>query len=190
MLEGRSAPLIMNYEMNSGFLAPDHWLRTEEGGGRNLGEACHIYDLFTYLVDSPVTAVRTSHVRSPDDTHGKNENFTATLSFDDGSIASLTYTTLGCAQYPKETMRVYCDESVLVLDDYLKLEVHGRSDRGLSTAKMEKGHFEEIRAFAKAVREGGDWPIPLWHQVQATRVANTVEQQVSGARSGESSERA
>ena len=32
--------------MNAGYIPMDHWVHGDEGGGRNLGEACHIYDLF------------------------------------------------------------------------------------------------------------------------------------------------
>ena len=177
-LQQRRTPLIMNYEINAGFLAEDHWLRTKEGGGRNIGEACHVYDLFTYLVESPVVSIQTSHVNLLDSTHDKNDNFIATLTFENGSIGTLTYTSLGCSQYPKETMRVYCDEIVYLLSDYRKLEVFGKSLEPPMTEGMEKGHFEEMESFVRAIGEGGDWPIPLWQQVQATRIANTVERQI------------
>ena len=43
----RVNPLIVNYRMNAGFIPKDSWIQSGEGGGSNLGEACHIYDLFT-----------------------------------------------------------------------------------------------------------------------------------------------
>ena len=46
--------------MNVGFIAQDHWVHGQEGGGRNLGEACHIYDLFTALSNSKITGVSRS----------------------------------------------------------------------------------------------------------------------------------
>ena len=48
-LQGRTTPMIVNYRMNAGYIAPDHWVHGAEGGGRNIGEACHIYDLFGAL---------------------------------------------------------------------------------------------------------------------------------------------
>ena len=59
------------------------------------------------------------------------------------------------------------------------LRFHGRSG-GLKTRRQDKGHLAELEAFGRAVREGGEWPIPLWQQVQATRIALRVEQLLGG----------
>ena len=176
----RQTPLLMNYQMNAGYLSTDHWLRTEEGGGRNLGEACHIYDLFTYLTDSEVVGIKTSHVKLTDNTHAKNENFTTTITFSDGSVGSLTYTSLGSKRYPKEVFHVYADATVHVLIDYKKLEAFGATIETVTSEEVNKGHFEELQAFVAAIKNGGEWPIPLWQQLQASRIALIVEQQIMG----------
>src|SRR5262249_44653201 len=49
LLRDRGAPLMADYRMNAGFIPLDSWVHGPAGGGRNLGEACHIYDLFEYL---------------------------------------------------------------------------------------------------------------------------------------------
>ena len=36
--------------MNAGALPVGHWVNDEDGGGRNMGEAVVIYDLFNFLV--------------------------------------------------------------------------------------------------------------------------------------------
>ena len=176
----RITPLIMNYQMNAGFLPVDHWLRTEEGGGRNIGEACHIYDLFTFLTESEVSDIKVSSINIASDEHANNENFTATLSFADGSVGSLTFTSLGSSKYPKEIFHVYADEVVHILTDYRKLESVGSSSKVIRSDKVEKGHFEELEAFVNVLKNGGEWPIPLWQQIQASRIALTVEEQIRG----------
>jgi predicted dehydrogenase/threonine dehydrogenase-like Zn-dependent dehydrogenase len=176
----RKTPLIMNYQMNAGFLPADHWLRTEEGGGRNIGEACHIYDLFTFLTESEVSHIKVSSIHVACDEHADNENFAATLSFADGSVGSLTFTSLGSRKYPKEVFHVYADESVHILTDYRKLESVGSSSKVIRSDKVEKGHFEELEAFVNVIKNGGEWPIPFWHQIQASRIALTIEDQIAG----------
>ncbi|MBF0186792.1 MAG: bi-domain-containing oxidoreductase [Magnetococcales bacterium] len=171
----RSNPMIINYRMNAGHIPLDHWVHGKEGGGRNLGEACHIYDLFTYLTGSKVTQV-TAHALDPKTGHyGRRDNFVATISFDDGSVATLTYTALGCGAYPKEHMELYVDGTVMVLEDYQKVSVYGRPNKGMKTTTMAKGQREEVEAFAQAIKQGGEWPIPLWQQVQATEIALSVD---------------
>jgi predicted dehydrogenase len=178
IIQERQSPVIINYEVNSGALSPDHWLRTEEGGGRNLGEACHIYDLFLYLIDSVPRNITVSHAGVSGNDHSPNENFTATISFTDGSLATLTYTTLGHKTYPKEHMRGYLDESVLVMNDYEELEFFGPQNKRQKYSG-DKGHFAEITAFARAVKTESQWPISLQHQLYAAHIALEVERQIT-----------
>ena len=180
VVSGRRTPLIMNYQMNAGFLPADHWLRTEEGGGRNIGEACHIYDLFTFLTESKVSDIKVSSIHVANDEHADNENFAATLSFEDGSVGSLTFTSLGSSKYPKEIFHVYADEAVHILTDYRKLESVDSSSNVIRSDNIEKGHFEELEAFVDVLKNGGEWPIPFWHQIQASRIALTIEEQIVG----------
>jgi predicted dehydrogenase len=164
--------------MNAGHIPLDHWVHGAEGGGRNLGEACHIYDLFTFLTNSRVEEVRAQPIAPRTGYYGVRDNFVMTARFADGSVATLTYTALGAKEYPKERMEVFVDGRVIELDDYRRLSVVGARQAGVTTATTDKGQLDELRAFARAIREGGEWPIPLWQQVQATEIAFEVEAQL------------
>lgn len=178
LVSSRSNPMILNYRMNAGYLPLDHWTQTGEGGGRNIGEACHIYDLFTYLTGSRVIDVQ-AHAIAPTSGHySSRDNFVATMTFADGSVATLTYTALGSKDYPKEQLEVYVDGKVYVLQDYKDLLIHGSPAKGVKTQVHEKGQKEELAALAACLRTGGDWPIPLWQQVQATEISFRVEDQL------------
>ncbi|MBU6383442.1 MAG: bi-domain-containing oxidoreductase [Verrucomicrobia bacterium] len=161
----RTGPMVLNYRMNAGHIPREHWVHGEEGGGRNIGEACHIYDLFTYLTHAKVVKVDAHSIPSP-----TNDNFIASMTFDDGSIATLTYTSLGSKEYPKEQLEIFVDGKVIVLNDYKSL-----SHPKMETVLHEKGQREELIAFAKAIQQGGAWPIPLWQQAQAMEIAFQVE---------------
>lgn len=177
----RTNPMILNYQMNAGYLPRDHWTQAAEGGGRNKGEACHIYDLFTYLINQPVTSVHAQALTPTTEYYSRTDNFVATLAFQDGSVASLTYTALGTPEYPKEQLDIYCDGKVFALHDYQQLLVYGVQERGLQHRRVEKGHREELLAFAQAIRHGGEWPIPLWQQLQATHISFVVEHSLHAA---------
>jgi predicted dehydrogenase/threonine dehydrogenase-like Zn-dependent dehydrogenase len=176
IVDSRSNPMILNYRMNAGYIPLDHWVHTEEGGGRNLGEACHIYDLFTYLTDSRVISVQAQAIRPTTGYYNRYDNFVASMSFEDGSVATLTYTALGASEYPKERMEVYVDGRVLELDNYTRLTVHGAAVKGVETSLIEKGHRRELEEFARTIQSGGEWPAPLWQQIQATEIALQVEE--------------
>jgi predicted dehydrogenase/threonine dehydrogenase-like Zn-dependent dehydrogenase len=176
LTRGRGNPMILNYRMNAGHIPLDHWVHGPEGGGRNVGEACHVYDLFGFLTDARVEGVAAVAVRpKTPGYYSPRDNFAATATFTDGSVATLTYTAMGSRDHPKEQMEVFCEGKAVVLDDYKKTTVRGAKAGGEMTHLPEKGHREELEAFARAVREGGEWPIPLWQQVQAMRMSFEVE---------------
>jgi predicted dehydrogenase len=182
-ISDRATPLVMNYQINTKYLQKDHWQRGDEGGGRNLGEACHIYDLFTFLCDAEVDQVSAFSISSADESFGKNENFSAIVRFKDGSVGNLTYTSLGSTKYPKEICHIYCDQSVFFLNNYVNLDIIGPVDDILKTESPTKGHFEEMELFIRAIKGEIDWPIPLWQQIQSTEIALNVEDLINGLRS-------
>lgn len=179
IVASRSHPMVLNYRMNAGYLPLDHWTQTEEGGGRNRGECCHIYDLFTFLTGSRVERVRVSHLRPEGNHYSHADNFVATMEFADGSVATVTYTALGSKAYPKEQMDIYVDGINLFLDDYRRLTVSGSKVKGFETKISSKGQREALERFAAVVQGGEEWPIPLWQQLQATEIALEVERSLS-----------
>jgi predicted dehydrogenase/threonine dehydrogenase-like Zn-dependent dehydrogenase len=179
LVSRRSAPFIINYRMNAGYIPRDHWVHGPEGGGRNLGEACHIYDLFTYLANERVSSVSAQSIVPQSGQYGRNDNFVATLGFANGSVATLTYTALGAREYPKETAELFVDGKLAALEDYKRMTIHGVQGRSLQTAIQEKGLKEELAAFGQAIRTGS-WPIPWWQQLQTSRVALRIEEMLLG----------
>lgn len=180
LVDNRADAMHIVYRMNAGYIPKDHWVHGAEGGGRNIGEACHIYDLFTYLTGAKLVSMTATAIAPKTGTYLLNDNFSATFAFDDGSVATLIYTALGSSEYPKEQAEVFCDGNVYVLDDYKALRVVGSQAAGVDSKLVDKGQAHEIAVFARAVREGGDWPIPLWQQEQAMRMAFEVEAALRG----------
>lgn len=175
LVQKRSNPMLINYRMNAGYIPLDHWVHGPEGGGRNRGEACHIYDLFGFLTGSQVKSVQAMALTPTTGYYSATDNFVATMGFEDGSVASLTYTALGNTEFPKETMEVFVDGMVISLNDYRSLTVTGSRQKPLETRAPNKGQKEELQAFAAAIRGQADWSIPLWQQLQATRISFDVE---------------
>ncbi len=176
----RTTPLIADYRMNAGYLPLDHWVHGPEGGGRNIGEACHIYDVFDSLVGGAEAEAVTAQSIRPDGTRlAANDNFVATIRYADGSVCTLTYTALGNREHPKERMEIFADDTVVTLDDYKSLAVTG-GGRGWRAGTQHKGHLEELEALAAAIRDGGPWPISLEDQLRAMRIAFAVEDRIRG----------
>lgn len=181
LVSARTNPMVLSYRMNAGYIPLDHWVHTGEGGGRNIGEACHIYDLFTFLTGSKIASVTAQAITPKTGYYSATDNFVATLAFADGSVATLTYTAAGSRDYPKEQLEVFVDGMTIAMTDFKSLQVTGSKAAGLETKLQEKGQKEELVAFAEAIKTGGDWPISLWEQSQVTEIAMTVQGFLSGA---------
>ena len=121
----RSSPLVIQYRMNAGFIPKDHWVQTEVGAGRIIGEACHIFDLFVYLTDSKPVAVSVEALKPENDNLFPTDNFSVQFSFADGSICALLYTSLGHKGLSKERMEVFYDSKSILMDDYKVLQGFG-----------------------------------------------------------------
>src|SRR6185312_1498938 len=180
VLASRSTPLIVNYRMNAGYIPADHWTQTEEGGGRNLGEACHIYDLFNALTASEYRSVTATPVNASGKQWKQTDNFIATINYADGSVCSLTYTALGDKSFPKETMDIFADGKVVTLNDYKTLTIAGGKHKGWRSITQQKGQLEELQDLAACLRRGAAWPISLEQQIQATRISFDVENELAG----------
>jgi predicted dehydrogenase len=177
-LAGVEGPAIINYEMNAGWLPADNWVHGPEGGGRNVGEACHVYDVFRFLIGDAVTSFDVSTISSSSH-YRADDNFLATMRYRDGSVANLTYTALGSSAHQKERAIVFAGGEVAELHDYRTLTFAGRRDN-VVLRDQDKGHRAELVAFADALRGSGAWPIPLDEQLEVARLALGIDARLPG----------
>ncbi|MBR1698076.1 MAG: Gfo/Idh/MocA family oxidoreductase, partial [Anaerovibrio sp.] len=174
----RINPLIINYRMNAGYIPLDVWVHTEEGAGRNIGEACHIYDLFNFLTGAKPVSVSAHSIKPHTDYYSAKDNFVVTVSYDDGSVANLIYTAMGNSAYPKESMEIFYDNKMIALTDYKQLQGYGVKIKKIQTKASDKGQLEEIAAFAEAIQNGKRSPVSFAEQVMAMEIAFAVEEQI------------
>ena len=144
----RSAPATVLIRVNAGSVPPEHWIqRLEEGGGRIVGEVCHFVDLAACLVGSHATTVYAVSAE-PDKPAALADSLSLTLSFADGSVATVIYAATGDTSYPKERVEVFCAGRVLVIDDFKTLTlVTGGKTRVERLSRADKGHAAEMKAF-------------------------------------------
>ena len=147
-LAHRTTPAAVLIRVNAGPIAPGHWIqRLEEGGGRIVGEVCHFVDLAACLVGLPVAAVFAVSA-DPDKPAALSDTLAVTLTFGDGSVATLLYAATGDTAYPKERVEIFCEGSVMVIDDFKNLTVTlGGHTRTEKLSRTDKGHRAEMRAF-------------------------------------------
>ena len=179
VISSRVNPMVISYRMNAGFIPKEHWVHTEEGGGRNIGEACHIYDLFNYFTDAKVYSIKANSIDPKTDQYNANDNFSVSIKYKDGSLCNLIYTALGNDLVPKEQMEIFVDNKIIVLDDYKGLNFFGINEKAIKSSIQDKGQYQELLEFSKSIKDGKEPPIPLWQLVQATEISFEVERQLN-----------
>lgn len=153
-LAERHSPLVMTYRINAGYIPQNNWEQHQIGSGRVIGEACHIFDLFYFLTGAKPTAVSVEALRPSSDDLFLTDNFSAHISFSDGSICSLVYTSIGHPTLGKERMELFFDSKSITMDDYLVLRGYGTShsfDR--TVAKPDKGHGRLMHEFFEGIKK-------------------------------------
>lgn len=168
-----AAPMAIVYTVNAGAIAPGHWTQDREiGGGRIVGEACHFIDLARFLVGHPIVDAQIMTMGRHPMLAVRDDKATISLSFADGSIATVHYLANGGRRFPKERVEVFCNDGVLQLDNFIALR--GYDWRGFSGARLwrqDKGQAACAAAFVEAVARGGAAPIPADQIFEVTRVA-------------------
>jgi predicted dehydrogenase/threonine dehydrogenase-like Zn-dependent dehydrogenase len=166
--EKRRAGLVMTARINAGRAAAGSWVTdSAEGGGRVIGEVCHFVDLLSYWAGAPPTRV-SAHAIGPDVGWDRSDNLVIALSFRDGSVGTILYTAMGDPSVAKERYEVLCEGRVAVIDNWRTLELTSRGKTKTTRAvKANKGHDEEVKAFAIACMQGEPSPID-WASIEAT----------------------
>lgn len=171
----RKNPLVMLYRVNAGYLPGDHWTQNLEGGGRIVGEACHMIDLLHYLVGPQLGAKAEAISLAPKTEHVlSGDNVAAILRFEEGSIATLIYTALGNSQLGKEYVEVFADGKTYVIQDFCSLKCYGATRPTWTADQPDKGHLAELVAFAECVNGKTGWPIALEDLVTVTQLSFSI----------------
>lgn len=150
-----TAPMNVVATMNAGYIAPNSWVHDSQiGGGRIIGEACHLIDLITFLTGSNVKAVCMNAMGvNPGE---QTDNASILLKYENGSTGVINYFANGSKAYSKERVEVFSQGRVLILDNFKKLE--GFGFKGFSSLKtsQDKGHEALFRQLLTHLQEGGN----------------------------------
>jgi len=175
ILDTVPGPSMMLYRVNAGHLPANHWTQTEEGGGRIIGEACHMFDLMQYFVHpARVVEVTSLKIPSAEGSHAPSDNLSATVQYDDGSIGTLVYTSLGASDLPKEYVEIHAGGKALVIDDFLSLHVHGSAEQGWESRTQDKGHERALEQFGGFLKGGEAELVSLDNLLETAEISNRI----------------
>ncbi len=160
IIKDRIGPLNIIANMNAGYISPDHWVHDPSvGGGRIVGEACHLIDICVFLTGSLVKSVC---MNSLGESYNLNsDNASMILKFHDGSNATINYFSNGSKKYSKERIEIYSQGGICIIDNFRKTTAYNiKGFKSLKT-KIDKGHFNQFYQYLDRIKKGGENLIPL-----------------------------
>ena len=165
-----SGPINISATMNAGHIPKDHWVQDFGlGGGRIIGEACHLIDALVFLTGSLVHSVCVNSLGNQSSI--KTDNASIIIKFENGSNGIINYFSNGSKKYSKERLEVYSQNRTWTMDNYKKTELFGiKNFKNLKT-KLDKGHSKQFENLIKKIREGGKPLIPISELINVTKAS-------------------
>jgi predicted dehydrogenase len=159
-LGAKPGPMNLVATMNAGTIPPGVWVHdTEIGGGRIIGEACHLLDLMVYLAGSPIEAVCMNSLGPNPEVN--TDNASILLRFVNGSNGVVNYFANGHKAYSKERVEVYTQGRVAVIDNFRKTEAYGFPGFKRLKTSIDKGHQAQFKLLTELLVQQGEALIPF-----------------------------
>lgn len=180
LLSSVKEPKSFMMTMNAGAIPADHWTQDNEvGGGRIIGEACHLIDLMRFLADSEIVSVQCRRMGDVDGVDITEDKAAIILGFADGSFGTIHYLANGAANFPKERVEVFTAGRVLQLDNFRKLKAFGWPGFSkMNLWKQDKGQTDCAAAFLSAIESGKESPIPAQELFEVARITVEIAEQL------------
>ncbi|HEY1818851.1 MAG TPA: bi-domain-containing oxidoreductase [Trebonia sp.] len=173
---GQPRSATARYLVNAGPLAADSWYVNEElEGSRFIGEGGHFIDTLSWWMGSLPSEVYALGGPEKGDVH-------ATLRFENGSTATISYITEGNARYQKETLDAAGAGRSARLDNFRKATVWNGRKENATKARPDKGQATQLEKFTEACLTGGPMPISAESLVATTRATIAVGESLLSSR--------
>jgi len=154
--KNRVTPMIATYRVNAEEIPKDHWVYDKkEGGGRIISEGIHFIDYLSYVIGSGPTSVYAKPIIS-DKKQDVMDNFIINLSYEDGSIGTVVYTSHGSKSLPKEHAEFFAESKTAILDNFrnLKLSTAKKTNIKRNLLSQDKGYKNEFEFLVESIRKG------------------------------------
>ncbi|MBI4668363.1 MAG: bi-domain-containing oxidoreductase [Elusimicrobia bacterium] len=159
-LQAMPKPWMIQYRVAAEYIPKEHWVLSAEGGGRIIGELCHMLDLAGYLLRPTNLAAspwmpKNIDVRSLGGKNGDlTENVSVILSYPGDSLAAINYGAAPSKQLGKERLEILTPGGTILLDDFktLKISIGGQSIVNTARPAPQKGFEEEWLLFGEHLK--------------------------------------
>ena len=175
LLKMKHGPKSIVITVNAGSIPREHWTQDLNiGGGRINGEVCHFIDIARFIIDCSIINQNLICMKSE-----LNDTLSISLSFRDGSIATIHYFANGSKSVSKERIEIYASNGVLQIDNFKDLKVFGwNGSKNKKLWSQDKGQNACVEAFASSILNNEENPIPIDEIFEVTDVTLKLAEMV------------
>jgi polar amino acid transport system substrate-binding protein len=153
----KNQPKAINIRVNAGKVPKEHWVNDPKiGGGRIIGEGCHFIDLATFIADSKIKNIYANSIADADNLF---DTVAINLYFENGSVANISYFSNGNKSLSKEYIEVFCDNRVIIIDDFINMKDYTNKINKTKLSSQDKGHANELVSFINSIKNNLPSPI-------------------------------
>jgi predicted dehydrogenase len=166
---------IIQYRVNAGPLEKGSWYsQTASEGSRFVGEGGHFIDTVSWWLGMDPLQISAAA------TNGDQDNLVATISYPDGSIATIVYSTEGDPRVGKERIEVLGDHKIALLDNFGRFELwRGGRSTTWRDRSIDKGQKGQLKAFVAALKLGQPMPVSFASLLATTLATLAVQESIA-----------
>jgi predicted dehydrogenase len=183
LLKGISGKKMVYHRIQASF-PEDNWTHDPKiGGGRFVGEGCHIFDLLCEIIQSPPICVYAAGgtFLNPDKVKIPDSGI-VTITFADGSIGTTLIASKGCPHFPKEATEIYCANKAIYINNFKEMEYYGFEGHNCARLELkstDKGQAIEIAQLADAILNNTEPPNSLMKASRAAVISFMVNESIN-----------
>jgi len=169
------------YRVNGGPIPLTSWTHEiKHGSGMLIGEMCHFIDTITYLIGSQPRKLFAYQVDfSDENTYKKSDNIIVNLKFDNGSVATLFYNTLGNKNLEKEHIEIYSGGQIGVIKDFISSKITTDSKNIVNkTNRQDKGQDNMLINYIDSIKYDKPSPISFEEISTTMRVVFSIKKSI------------
>jgi threonine dehydrogenase-like Zn-dependent dehydrogenase/predicted dehydrogenase len=184
-MSGRLSPAVIIMRINAGYIPSTHWVHSAENGrSRIVGEMSHFIDLIQAITKSKIVKVSAERVSNENEKIVNNDNIIANLKFQDGSIASLIYSSLGDKSYSRESTEIFFDEKIIKSEDFSASHFFYEGKKiSFKTSGQQMGYVEELDYFFSCLKDKSLQRLKINDLISTMKIVFAIEDSLATGKS-------
>jgi hypothetical protein len=101
------------------------------------------------------------------------------LKYANGSLGSITYSSIGGKSMEKERLEIFQNGSSMVIEDFISLMMYNTNHQNILLKTADKGHFKEILELAKLIKGQPSLIMPFQDDIRSSELTIKILNEIN-----------